>query len=631
VESADCFVPSANEYVNWNDSTPDRSEAFEKYRYEGPVYVGVDIADIAGSEVRYSLYDSTTDCKSPVNESQHICYRTSGLDFIVHRSRAFHYNGKTRIVIYSLSFSSPRTDGWNHADVDVNYECSKLKVWTCRTALSEPSDISFLNITDALYKIQKYDITQNTYDLDKPVGPLEPGPMVNMNFAVNKELSKVESDLLRLQLCQAVWNISDDPEMCNWQIWVDIEVGSNIEIWSDDDPPSWQSYDNILSTNTNIWTVSVTVLMESNSNAARARYLLTKKVNADDFIQAYKVLRANVTVSGDSGALPSGALTNNFAYFAHVTAPWPAMKRDERSIYGCATHYECADGLFCSLYAINTWDKTNVGYGYGCDSCKTCLDSEMYAIDGSCPQDKCGPRAGTYPKCWDAKKIFSTYACSDKYALNLSSVQSNSDIKTQTEPTEKTLRARFLTPFNRLVGALVVKQKRLKVLDYINPNSSSKVCNFKNDSFSRYSRTADPSRGLICLDRVGQDSGFFGIDPVFAAVSTLYDGKLNPLDFYNKTEFATSASPYGFFPHSYDGQKGRVKPLEEVFPEIADYFLLFFDEHITNVRASKMITYLKDGNFIDEQTSEIKVEMSTINARSNILCRIVFTFKWQVA
>jgi hypothetical protein len=44
-----------------------------------------------------------------------------------------------------------------------------------------------------------------------------------------------------------------------------------------------------------------------------------------------------------------------------------------------------------------------------------------------------------------------------------------------------------------------------------------------------------------------------------------------------------------------------------------------------------MITYLKDGNFIDEQTSEIQVEMSTINARSNILCRIVFTFTWQVA
>ena len=178
------------------------------------------------------------------------------------------------------------------------------------------------------------------------------------------------------------------------------------------------------------------------------------------------------------------------------------------------THFECAKSLFCSYLALKTFDFAQtqdqyVGYGYGCDSCKTCFDSEVYAIDGSCPQDKCGPRVGALPKCWDAQKLLANFSCSDKYALNMSSVQSNNSLSVTTEATEKTLRARFLTPFNRLVGALMIKQKRLKVLDYRSSNGSSEVCSFRNDSFSKYSRTADPSRGLICLDKEGQDDGFF--------------------------------------------------------------------------------------------------------------------------
>jgi hypothetical protein len=637
-EAADCgYVQSsaATEYVTWNITSPDGSEAFSKYRYAGAVYVGVDIPQIPGSEVRYSLDDSAPNCHDYVQDWQS-CYRMSGQDGILYRSRAFQYDSKRRIVVYALNPFSERTNGWKYPDlgvINMSADCSQLRVWTCRAPFSSPSNTSILNITAALKNMKAYELTRNTYDMDKSVGPLEPGPIVNIHFLVNTQLFDNNVRSLRSRICQSVWNRPENQERCNWQIWIDIEDGANIEIWSDDEPPSWHAYDNGLTAN--VWTVSVTILMESNSHAARARHLLTKIVNSNDFILNFHVEKVKkVTLSGDYGAL-----LNNNQYFAHVTAPWPIQKRDQRSVYGCTSHYDCAEGLFCSFFALKTWDQGNrqiqdqfLGMSYGCDTCNTCFDSEAYAIDGSCPQDKCGPRSGTLPKCWDAQKLLVNLSCSDKYALNLSGVESNNRLKSPTEQPANTLRARFLTPFNRLVGALVVKQKRMKMLDYRSTNESSQegVCNFRNDSFSTYSRTADPSRGLICLDNEGRDAEFFGIDPVFAAFSSLYDGKLNPFDFYKKNEFTSSVNPYGFFPHTYDGQKGANKPLKEVVPEISDDFLLFFDEHVTSVRASKMIAYIRDGNFIDEQTSEITIEMNTINARNNLLCKTVFTFTWQV-
>ena len=316
---------------------------------------------------------------------------------------------------------------------------------------------------------------------------------------------------------------------------------------------------------------------------------------------------------------------------------WPAIKRDERSVYGCTSHYDCKDGFFCSNYALNSWDTPQgpnrfVGAWAGCDSCETCLDPEMHPVDGSCPLDKCGPRAGTYPKCWDQQKLFSEFSCSDKHPLNLSRVESNDIVEVQSEPTEKPIRARFLTPFNRIVGALIVKQKRMRTLNYVDKNNSMQVCSFQNDSFSKYSSKADPSLAVICLDDIRADAEFYGIDPVFASVSSLYDGKLNPFDFYNESELVSSGSarPYGFFPHSYDGQQRSRKHPDDVFDNMADDFLLYFDERITRFRANRMIEYLKDGGFIDRQTSEVSVEMITINARTNILCKIIFTFTWQV-
>ena len=54
-----------------------------------------------------------------------------------------------------------------------------------------PSDVSVLDITSALHQIKQSGLIQNAYDLDNPVGHLEPGPMVNINFLVTPELSEM--------------------------------------------------------------------------------------------------------------------------------------------------------------------------------------------------------------------------------------------------------------------------------------------------------------------------------------------------------------------------------------------------------------------------------------------------------
>ncbi len=109
-----CYLPLVNKFITWNDSSPDRLEAFAQYRYTVAVYYGVDIADIAGSEMRYSLDDSTSNCQDPVEKSQHSCYIRSGEDFVVRKqrnSRAFQYENKSRVVIYAMSSSSNRRVG----------------------------------------------------------------------------------------------------------------------------------------------------------------------------------------------------------------------------------------------------------------------------------------------------------------------------------------------------------------------------------------------------------------------------------------------------------------------------------------------------------------------------------------
>ena len=619
-----CLVSDGVSYVDNNDTSQGR---FAQYRYAGPVYVTVDVPNTAELQVEYNLDGSAPSCSSAGAKA---CTFYHSGDLAIQLARAVSYSGKTRIVLYAASTTVQQTQGWfdySMPNAATLPRCSNLTVWVCSSG-SGPKQISVLNITDALSSVNKLQLTQSSFDTaDETLGPLEPGPTVRIQILVATSLTDAALTEMREQLCAAVWNVSESSEQCQWQMWATVAAGANVEVWSDADQ-EWVMSNNGFGATSSVWTVSLTVLSESNSAASWTRYRITNQVNSAAFMQQFQLIpMVNVTVSGDSGVL-----TSYKQYFAHVTAPSPSQRRGTNSKYGCLTHYECGSGLFCSYFALWTWNGNDlyVGGGAGCDDCRSCFDSEIYTQDGACPEDKCGPRVGTYPRCWDSQSLLQNFTCPDKYRLNLDVIpgvkRGSAEVASLvSQPT--TLRARFLTPFNRLIGAVIIRQKRTQKPIMSN---SGIVCSLNNDTIAKYSSTADPSRGLICLGNL-VDRAFYGTDSAFSQFSTLYDGKLNPFDFYKNSEFSdlSSQSPFGFFPHRYDYQTGKDKSSTLVEAE-ADNFLVYLDERISSRHAQDIITYLKDGGYLDKQTSEVTVEINTLNAATEMFCKFIFTFAWQV-
>jgi hypothetical protein len=59
-------------------------------------------------------------------------------------------------------------------------------------------------------------------------------------------------------------------------------------------------------------------------------------------------------------------------------------------------------------------------------------------------------------------------------------------------------------------------------------------------------------------------------------------------------------------------------------------FKMYFTEQITSAPAQRLLTYMKDGGFLDSQTQEITMEIPTLNSNLNIFAIFTFTFTWQV-
>jgi hypothetical protein len=43
-----------------------------------------------------------------------------------------------------------------------------------------------------------------------------------------------------------------------------------------------------------------------------------------------------------------------------------------------------------------------------------------------------------------------------------------------------------------------------------------------------------------------------------------------------------------------------------------------------------MVTYMKDGGFLDEKTGDVSVEINTLNANTNVFSTFKFMFSWEV-
>jgi hypothetical protein len=540
------------------------------YGYQNPVFVGVDLpyASIDVFQSNATLKQMYTVWKSNGGPSPRLEDADLSLRFTVDGSQSFNsgpdcagvFVPPTGVEAFEYSFKTRLRIWSSRAQI--------LRVWLCCKSCVQatPLNVSTVYINDYM--------------------TLEPGPYVTLQLPVQAPLNNEEIAAYHESLCVAVWSFLDD--RCKSRAWSILKSEQNL--------------------------LSSTWIFTSNSRATRASYLITSQIYSDEFQAKFSKINADRSI-----------------HFSIVHAPGPRPKLTRSDPFSCLTHYDCDDGLFCSTNPLQTAASNFQGGGgpgisnYGCELCRYCLSDSSDPVDRYCPRDKCGVDTGAYPDCVDAGILFSGFQCRDRYRLNMSkipplNVQSKEPDEIPLSSSASTARkARFVSPYNQMIGAITIVQKR-----------TSGVCLTRNDSVARYSAAKTPALGPVCRGR-DVDATPFGVDPTFTSFSKLYRGDLNPLDLYTPSELLKSGIPIGFFPHSYDGVNHSRKLPKFIKQDDESSFLFYFTERMTGAYATKLINYLRDGNFLDDRTNTVIVKITTINANAGIFASLNIFFTWQVS
>ncbi len=570
LQNTECWVPSAQ----W---TYDSFNLSNQYGYAGAVFASVDISywELEIFQTDPTLAESTNQWLTqggipPVlKDAQiglHFRYSIDGT--IEHQNlpncqgvfeppigiKEFEYSFKTRLRLW-------------------NSRIKQLRVWVCDNSLT-PTYASILNISKDLYS--------------RGIKPLEPGPRVVLVLLLLDRMTTSAINSLQERLCRVVWTAVD--ERCASRVWTTLTASER----SSGSSSSWQ--------------LTFTWLFVSNSRATRASYLLSMDVKTNEF----RILFPFVIPKGNDLDI-------------HVEAPGPYPKLNRESKFGCISHYDCDTGLFCSLRTLQQAQKGFQGsggpspYGSACDLCRYCLNDFKDPIDVSCPRDKCGPQTGMYPGCVDATKLVpANFTCRDRYILNMTRIPAADSKASIVSDQDSSTKARFLTPYNQLVGAVLISQKRL-----------TGSCLLKNDSVGRYSSTKNQNLGHVCRGSQ-KDSRPFGADPAFSLTSTLYRGDFPKTMYYSTSELNANKDPFAFFPHNYDGAMHATKDSKYIMKGEEATFKLFFSEYLSATAVKRLMTFIKDGGFLDSQTEEVQVEFITLNSNLDLFAKFVFIFKWQV-
>ena len=88
--------------------------------------------------------------------------------------------------------------------------------------------------------------------------------------------------------------------------------------------------------------------------------------------------------------------------------------------------------------------------------------------------------------------------------------------------------------------------------------------------------------------------------------------------------------PYAFFPHSYDGINNTRKTSKYLHLGDESVFKRYFSESLNSVESKRLLQYMIDGGFFDDQTHEVSVEFITLNSNVKVFAKYVFTFTWEV-
>lgn len=365
--------------------------------------------------------------------------------------------------------------------------------------------------------------------------------------------------------------------------------------------------------------------------------------------------------------------------------------------YGdCVQHGDCDQNV---IDAITGEAGQFCHAKWGCDTCSFCQFDGEDAINGLCPQAYC-EESGQLPGCLKALRLTTDWTCPDKNQftlykydkalkweevasdgirgkagdeikdaalseamssvsfqadkslseaqvakLSVKNMRFNSYVKVgdkfyQPAPPEVAppgrAKTRYVTPFNRLVGPIMITQRRRTT------GNCSKVVN----TFLKKWAETGLDAGDGCLQGANDfDGEFYGLDPAFVPGTAVYDGNLIPEEYYerherlNKTvqEFnskdkavdVTYASvPIGFYPYKYDLFNHTFRNEGTYRKEEGDYFKLYFDTQLTQTQAMSMLDYMKDGGFLDDATSDITAQTIAYNAELNRFTLARFIFVW---
>ena len=219
--------------------------------------------------------------------------------------------------------------------------------------------------------------------------------------------------------------------------------------------------------------------------------------------------------------------------------------------------------------------------------------------------------------CLDGAQLSERFSCKRRYPFSIWGF--GSELRNvSVRPAPSNLRVRTLTPFNNVIGGIILSQYRRK-----DTNCSSKNQDAIKVLTGQYTCQA-PDRG----------DGPFGIDPVFQKTSSLYNGKLSMRDFYADNELLgsgdsnASSFPFAFFPHQWG--TGDFKQSDYVSPGNVGVYKLFFDTRMSSQQSQMLVQFMRDGMFVSDKTEMIELEIISYNPDFNFFGILTIQFTWDL-
>ena len=138
--------------------------------------------------------------------------------------------------------------------------------------------------------------------------------------------------------------------------------------------------------------------------------------------------------------------------------------------------------------------------------------------------------------------------------------------------------------------------------------------------------------GPSCTSETNLDVAPYGVDPIFLRTSEIFDEKMRPAAAGNISSFTTSCTPpaCGTF-YSNDELNDRGTPFgffHEPLDGNPNGFSIFFDINKNEEQTNRMLTYIKDGFFIDDATRDLKVSTVTYNSGLGLFSYFTIMFEF---